>query len=139
MRTRIQFILSGILMLGLISCSKDNDPAPNSSIEGLWVGTYSVDGYPNLGQQYFSYVIKPDGTLINDTKSNNTQNLCVGTWTLNGTTLSGSYKVVYGESVNINITQTSTATWDKSGKLTGSFQNTTIDNTTGTFTLTKVN
>jgi hypothetical protein len=139
MRTRIQFLLSGVLLLGLLSCSKDNDPAPNSNIEGLWVGTYAVDGYPNLGQQYFSYVIKADGTLVTDSKGSGKQNLCTGTWILNGTTVAFSYAVVYSQAGDEGIVQTSTATWDKASKLTGAYQNSNGDNSTGTFTLTKVN
>ena len=139
MRTRIQSILTGILLLGLLACSKDNDPVTDAKIEGLWIGTYSVDGFPNLGQQYFSYVIKPDGTLINDTKSNNNQNLCVGTWALTGTTLTATYEVVYGEAANIGIEQLSTATWEKSGKLTGTWQNPINASQKGTFTVTRVN
>ena len=138
MRTRIQFILSGIMLLGLLSCSKDNDPAPESKIEGLWIGTYTVDQTPSAGQQYASYSIKPDGTMISDSKNIGVQNICIGTWTLTGTTLSSSYHVIYGDSQNIDITQTITATWDKSGKLTGTWENNDTGHYTGTFTMTRV-
>jgi len=140
MRTRIQFILPGILLLGLLSCSKDNDdPATPSKIEGLWIGTYTVDQTPGAGQQYASYSIKPDGTMISDSKNIGVQNLCIGTWTLTGTTFSSSYHVIYGDSQNIDITQTVTATWDKSGKLTGTWENDDAGHYTGTFAMTRVN
>ena len=139
MRTRIQLILSGILLLGLLSCSKENDPATQSKIEGLWIGTYTVDQTPSAGQQYASYAIKPDGTMISDSKNIGVQNICIGTWTLTGTTLSSSYHVIYGDSQNIDITQTIIATWDKSGKLTGTWENNDTGHYTGTFTMTRVN
>jgi hypothetical protein len=140
MRTRIQFILSGILLLGLLSCSKDNDdPATTSKIEGLWIGTYTVDQTPSAGQQYASYAIKPDGAIISDSKNMGVQNICIGTWTLTGTALFSSYHVIYGDSQNIDITQTIIATWDKSGKLTGTWENNDTGHYTGTFTMTRVN
>ena len=139
MRTRIQLILSGMLLLGLLSCSKDNDPPTQSKIEGLWIGTYTVDQTPSAGQQYASYAIKPDGTMISDSKNIGVQNICIGTWTLTGTILSSSYHVIYGDSQNIDITQTITATWDKSGKLTGTWENNDTGHYTGTFTMTRVN
>ena len=126
------------MLLGLLSCSKDNDPAPESKIEGLWIGSYTVDQTPSAGQQYASYSIKPDGTMISDSKNIGVQNICIGTWTLTGTTLSSSYHVIYGDSQNIDITQTITATWDKSGKLTGTWKNNDTGHYTGTFTMTRV-
>jgi len=139
MRTRIQFILSGIFLLGLLSCSKDNDPATQSKIEGLWIGTYTVDQTPSAGQQYASYSIKPDGTMISDSKNIGVQNICIGTWTLTGTTFSSSYHVIYGDSQNIGITQTITATLDNTGKLSGTWVNNDSGNYSGTFTMTRVN
>jgi hypothetical protein len=139
MRTRIPFILSGILLLGLFSCSKDNDPATQSKIEGLWIGTYTVDQTPSAGQQYSSYIFKPDGTMISDSKNIGVQNLCVGTWTLTGTTLTSSYQVVYGDPQNIGITQTITATLNNTGKLSGTWENNDTGNYSGTFTMTRVN
>ena len=139
MRTRIQLILSGILLLGLLSCSKDNDPATQSEIEGLWIGTYTVDQTPGAGQQYASYAIKPDGTMISDSKNIGVQNICIGTWTLNGTAFASSYQVIYGDSQNIDITQTVTGTLDNTGKLSGTWQNNDTGHYTGTFTMTRVN
>ena len=140
MRTKLQSILTGILLLGLLSCSKDKDPAPvtPSSIEGLWIGTYTVDQTPSAGQQYFSYAIKPDGTMISDSKNIGVQNLCIGTWTLTGTNFSSSYHVIYGDGQNLDITQTSTATFDKTGKLSGTWANDDAGHYTGTFTMTRV-
>jgi len=132
-----------IAIFQVSSCKKaDAQPttAKNYPIEGLWIGTYTVDGEPGLGDQYFSFVIKPGGTIINDTKGGGVQHLGVGTWALNGTILTCSFTCVYGISSNIGITETSTATWDKAGKLTaGIWKNIPPLNGSGTITLTRVN
>jgi hypothetical protein len=130
------------LLFQMTSCKKANaqTPATNYPIQGLWTGTYTVDGSPSLGSQYFSFIIKPDGTMINDTKYLGVQNLAPGTWTLSGHTLSCTYTNVYGQSAHIGVTETSTATWDETGTLTtGIWQNTSPLSGSGTFTLTRVN
>ena len=126
----------------LPGCEKDDDdpdPTP-ATIEGLWIGTYSVDGMPGEGLQYYSLVIKPDGTVINDTKGVNQQHLAPGTWTLTGNSFTCTTTCVYGVPVNIGITQTHTATFDKTnGTLTGGvWENVPPKVGSGTFTLTKV-
>jgi len=131
------------LTMGLASCEKDSndqDPTP-ASIEGLWVGTYAIDGQPQWGLQYYSLIIKPDGTVINDTKGLNVQYLAIGNWTLTGNTFTCNTEVVYGSSFNMGSTQTHTATFDRT---TGTIINgtwTDVDtpgHNTGTFTVTKV-
>ena len=132
-----------LLTIFLPGCEKDDDdpnPTPDT-IEGLWIGTYSVDGMPGEGLQYYSLVIKPDGTVINDTKGSNTQHLAIGAWTLTGNSFACTTTVVYGLPNNIDVTQTHTATFDKAnGTITnGIWTNIgTPSNMTGTFTLTKV-
>jgi len=126
-------------ILSFTGCSKDKDPQTTSKIEGLWIGTYTVDQTPSAGQQYASYVIKPDGTMISDSKNIGVQNICIGTWTLTGATLSSSYHVIYGDSQNIGITQTITGTLDNTGKISGTWANNDTGNYTGTFTMTRVN
>ena len=139
MRSFLKILAATTFMVIMFSgCTKDNDPQTNATIEGLWIGTYTVDGYPNLGQQYFSFIIKPDGTMINDTKAENKQHIALGTWTLTGNAFSSSFKCIYGLPVNIGITETSTATLDKAGKLTGTWSNIAPLTGGGTITLTKV-
>src|SRR4030095_11345771 len=124
----------------LPACEKDSDdpdPTP-ATIEGLWIGTYTVDALPGSGQQYYSLVIKPDGTVINDTKGGNQQHLSIGTWTLTGNSFTCTTTCVYGLQINIGTIQTHTATFDKAN---GTFTNGTwvdIDtppNNSGTFTM----
>ena len=123
-------------------CEKDSDDPDTSSnsIEGLWIGSYTADGFPNLGQQYYSLIIKPDGTVINDTEAENEQHLAPGTWTLTGDSFTCTTTCVYGFPVNIGVTQTHTATFDKTnGTLTnGVWENVPPKVGSGTFTLTKV-
>jgi hypothetical protein len=134
--------LALFILLGYTSCTKDNDPQPESTypIEGLWIGTYIVDGYPNLGQQYYSFVIKPDGTIINDSKGENKQHIALGTWSLSGNAFSSSFTCVYGFPVSIGIKQTITAIFDDTGKLSGTWSNVApAVVSSGTFTLSRVN
>ena len=130
-----------LVLFQMSSCKKADAETPKTyPIEGLWIGTYAVDGQPSLGQQYFSFIIKPDGTMIADTKWASDQHLAPGTWTLNGNILSCSFTCVYGLPTNIGITETSTATWDNTGKLSsGVWKNVYPLSGSGTFTLTRIN
>ena len=137
-----KFIVLVCFLCQIISCKKDPTPATTVTkypIQGLWIGTYTVDGQDKLGAQYFSFIIKPDGTLIADTKGDNQQHLSVGTYTLNGSTLNCTFTCVYGIQSNIGITETSTATWDKTGKLLGTWKNIPQNSGSGIITLTRVN
>jgi hypothetical protein len=129
------------LLFQMVSCKKAQaQTAATYPVQGLWVGTYTFDGQPGLGEQYFSFVIKPDGTMINDTKFSNQQHLSVGTWSLNGNILSCTFTNIYGIAQTIGTPQTSTATWDNKGKLTsGIWRNTGSTGGSGTFTLARVN
>jgi hypothetical protein len=135
-------VLASILFQ-MSGCKKDDGQVTNPStsypIQGLWIGTYTVDGQSGSGEQYFSFIIKPDGTLIADTKEGTQQHLANGTWTLSGTTLSCSFTCVYGFPSNIGITETSTATWDKTGKLTGTWKNIPPRTGSGVIKLTRIN
>lgn len=140
--TLIVSVFLSILIFPIGSCSKENTPANTAGaypIEGLWIGTYKVDGRTDFGEQYFSFAIKPDGTMVADTKGANVQHLSTGTWTLNGTTLACTFTCVYGISFNVGIVENTTATWDKAGKLTGTWKNVAPLTGSGTFTLTRVN
>ena len=133
-----------ILLFTGISCTKETttDPTtPTYSIQGLWIGTYTVDGQAALGQQYYSFIIKPDGTMIGDSKGSTPaqQHITLGTWTLTGTTLSCAFTCVYGASATIGLNQTVTSTWNNTGKLTGTWKNVSGPTASGTFTMTRVN
>lgn len=129
------------ILFQMTSCKKaeaQTTTPGNFPIEGLWVGTYTVDGQPGLGNQFFSFSIKPDGTMVNDTKGAGQQHLAPGTWSLTGTTLTCTFTCVYGTPANVGVTEATTLTWDKTGKLTGTWRNVPASGT-GTITLTRIN
>jgi len=136
----VLLVFSISIVLFQLSCKKQAVAQPGTpSIQGLWTGTYTVSGQPELGQQYFSLIIKPDGTMIADTKGENTQHLAPGTWSLSGNQLTCNYTCVYGLPANVGITEIAIATWDKTGKLTGTWKNDPDTQGAGEITLTKVN
>jgi hypothetical protein len=123
----------------MTSCKKaEAQPSGTSRIEGLWIGTYAIEGQPELGKQYFSLIIKPDGTMISDTKFADQQHLSIGNWQMTGVTLNCSFTCVYGIPQNIGITETSTANLNN-GKLEGTWSNVPPLTGTGAISLTKVN
>lgn len=125
----------------ITSCKKATAQTTSLSypIQGLWIGTYTVDGQSSVGEQYFSFIIKPDGTIIADTKWGTQQHLAIGTWTLTGSTFNCSFTCVYGSQSNIGVTETSSASWDKAGKLVGNWKNTPPNSGTGNITLNRIN
>ena len=140
--TSFLLLLATIVLVQMSGCTKP-DPAPVTNktfpIEGLWIGNYTVNGEAGLGQQYYSFVIKPDGKMIADTKGANQQHLSIGNWTLNGTTLTTNHTCVYGISFNVGVVQTTTATWANTGKIIGTWSHVAPASGSGTFTLTRVN
>src|SRR5438874_11292432 len=67
--------------------TKNQQLPPVYSIQGLWIGSYTDDGLPNQGPQYFSFSIKPEGNLAVEAHPNGTIYFATGTWTLKGDTL----------------------------------------------------
>jgi hypothetical protein len=128
-------------ILSFSSCEKENpEPLkPTYPIEGLWIGTYAVDALPQEGSTYFSFIIKPGGNLIVESHSQGSQLLATGTWILNADTLKCNY--VYPSPVQgYPVTQTATAIYSNSGKLTsGIWKNVSAPGGTGKFTMDRVN
>jgi hypothetical protein len=138
----IAIAIAGTLFLGTLGCEKELEPDPvkEKSILGLWVGTYEVDNMKEAGKQYYSLIIKPDGTVIIDTKGDSKQHLGVGNWIMKGDTLVCTTSIVYGLSSNMSVVQTHSAIFDKwAGKLmNGVWKDEPPLNLTGTFVVTKV-
>jgi hypothetical protein len=112
----------------------------NSPIEGLWIGTYTQNGQPQLGERYFSLAIRPGGTMISDGKVGKTDtNLSTGTWTLTGDTLKCSFTCVYGLQNNVGVLQSYIAILDQTGKLTGKWNNFLSPASSGVINLRRVN
>ncbi|MDB5199926.1 MAG: hypothetical protein JWO92_1889 [Chitinophagaceae bacterium] len=136
---KIAFLLPTlILSLLIISCKKD-PVTPTYPIQGLWIGTYQVTGQPGLGNQYLSYIIKPDGTILVESEGAGAKYYSRGIWTLSGTTFTSTYTSFSYPAGVSSATQTSTATFSNSGNLTGGTWANTGTAVSGTFTLTRVN
>ncbi|HEY5393494.1 MAG TPA: hypothetical protein VIJ57_15325 [Hanamia sp.] len=137
--------IASLLVLSQITSCKKADPTPTTSysIEGLWIGTYTDDQNSKSGAQYFSFVIKPDGTMIVDSKVDGQQYLAVGNWALNGSGFTASYTYVYGSTsaTNVGTSQSVTATWNNKEKISSGIWKNVIPSNgeTGTFTMTKTN
>lgn len=125
----------------ITSCKKATAQTTSLSypIQGLWIGTYTVDGQSSIGEQYFSFIIKPDGTMIADTKGASEQHIAIGTWNLTGTSLTCTYHYIYGSASNTGVTQTASMIWDKAGKLSGTWSNGSSTSGAGKVTISRIN
>ena len=144
MKTKISLTIVSFIFVLILSCTKETTtiptpcPTPTYPIQGLWIGTYSVDQLPSQAPQYFSYVIKPDGTIICESVGASQKYYSAGTWTITGTAFTSTYTSFSYPSGQGPATQTASATYDNSGKLTtGIWRNSPISS--GTFTMTRVN
>jgi len=150
MKNRLNKILLKLfLMLFVIGtqlgCTKNNTttctPTP-TSILGLWAGTAITSG--GSTPQYFSIIVKADGTIISDTKTSSnlsSQYFSVGSWTLNGNLFTYSITNVYGNipPSYIGQTQTGSATFSaETGNLTNGIWTNPSPFSSGTFSVSKV-
>jgi len=133
------------LVFQISSCTKAaTETSTTTSIQGLWIGTATSNG-SNLPPQYFSLIVKPDGSIISDTKTQgnlNSQYLSVGTWTLSGNNFSYSITNVYGNTTPsyLGQTQNGTATFSATNAtLTSGIWVNPGSTSSGTFSLTKAN
>jgi hypothetical protein len=107
----------------------------HGSIHGLWIGTYLVNNL-NQPEQYFSYIIKPDGTILVESKSPGKSYLAKGTWKLEGKNFSAEYTYLVCPEDAVGVSQTATATYDPKGKLkNGTWED---QYNTGTFKMEEV-
>ncbi len=150
MKNRLNgILLKSILMIFVIGtqlgCTKNNTTNSTStptSILGLWAGTAITTG--GTTPQYFSLIVKADGTVISDTKTSSnlsSQYFSVGTWALNGNTFTYSITNVYGNTLPsyVGQTQTGIATFSsQTGNLTNGSWTNPSPFSSGTFTVTKV-
>ena len=115
----------------------DTNPNP---IVGLWVGTFQIDNAPSLGPYYYSYNLFADSTLVQQGGAPNGQIWAgKGTWSLKSGT-AWSAAVTNTDMGSPSWAQTITATYDSVGGTlsTGKWKFTSGGNTTGTFTLKRV-
>ena len=150
MKNRLNgILLKSILMLIVIGtqlgCTKNNttnNTSTPTSILGLWAGTAITTG--GTTPQYFSLIVKADGTIISDTKTSSnlsSQYFSVGTWTLSGNLFTYSITNVYGNTLPsyVGQTQTGSATFSsETGNLTNGSWINPSPLSSGTFTVVKV-
>ena len=90
------FALLLILGSSFVACKKDDNDKPGSNPDaapfiGKWTGTF---GYDNSNSGYFFAInVKADGVIQELNASGVAKGQ--GTWTLQGTTLKGSYKMLF--------------------------------------------
>ena len=131
------FFLSALSQVS--TCKKENVDK-SYPIEGLWIGTYKYDARTssNRQAQYFSFIIKPGGSLLVESHDDEVDYFAKGSWTLTDNTIHFNY--VYTSSVfGIPLSQSASATFKKSGKLeSGKWNNVSNANEKGTFTMERV-
>jgi hypothetical protein len=103
--------LVAMLTLFLVSCSKDEVPAPTYPMEGLWVGKYgNGTAAPTSG---FSMVIETGGKItVADGDNITTSSKAAGTWTVTGNVFKATYTYTSGSTFSIQ------ADWSNDGKMT---------------------
>lgn len=107
-----------VITLFLISCKKDCDtPTPTYPIEGLWIGTYTVDNLPSQGSLYYSFIIKPNGEVLTEGKGGDgVTYYAAGTWELTDNTFTATYTSINFK--GLPVQQSATATFSNTGTLT---------------------
>ena len=124
----LRFLLATVLASALFfsSCTKEADTTPAETteptypVEGLWLGTYTVNGQTSQGSLFYSFAVYPDGTLFTKgTGADGKTYYSTGTWTWQ----SSRSNIFVGTITTINsgglpITQRITATWSNKGVMT---------------------
>jgi hypothetical protein len=124
-----------VLTFQISGCKKDC-PAPTTTtypIQGLWIGTFSVDAIPGQGSLFYSFVVYPDGTLLTKGKGGDGKfYYSSGTWTLSSSNVfSGTITSFVTPNSGSPVTQSITATYANSGTLVDGVWNDT-NNPNGT-------
>jgi len=107
-----------LLSTAFVACKKDkastsNDPNAQKFF-GKWVGTYGFDS--DVTGYYFSLNIKSDGTFQELNSSGVAKGQ--GSWTMQGNTLRGNYKMLFSPYNEYTVLATVNST---TGKIEGSW------------------
>lgn len=110
-----------------------------ASIQGLWIGTYTVAQFPSQGSLYYSFIIKPNGVLLTESLGGNGATFyATGTWSLTGSSF--TYSIT---SVSTGVRQTGSFVYNTTTGLlsSGTWQDVNSSaNNTGAFAgMTKIN
>ena len=122
---KIKFLLATVLActMFLSSCTKQAGPVTAVTtypVEGVWLGTFSVNGSTDQKSYFYSFVIYPDGTMsTKSTGADGKAYYSAGTWAWQ----LSSNNIFVGTVTTMNsgglpITQRITATWSKTGVMT---------------------
>jgi hypothetical protein len=112
-------LLCCLLALFTVACKKENDPpAKTYELTGLWMGTYTTDQFSQNPPYNFSFIIKPGGDLLTESKvASGATYYSKGTWTLTGDTVRCTYTSI--NFPNVNVTQSAKLVYNKTnGTLT---------------------
>jgi hypothetical protein len=99
-----------ILLLQLTSCKKavgqttPDCPTPIYPVEGLYVGTYSVNSLPGQGNLYYTFVVFPNGDLLTkNVVANGDTVYQKGSWTMSNDSFNATIATFSTPSVIQNI------------------------------------
>lgn len=145
MKTKLISALFLVTLLAVSSCQKDDTSStpgtPTYPVEGLWIGTFTVDNNPSQSGTYFySYAVYPDGSiLVKSMPADGNTYYSTGKWTLTDT---NEFSATF-TSMNFNgaqVTQRITATFSDAGKMTdGVWVDMKNANQTGKLSMQRVN
>ncbi|MEX6686097.1 hypothetical protein QTN47_01245 [Danxiaibacter flavus] len=110
MKSRLcSLLLLSFLTISFYSCKKDTDKPYPTTIEGLWIGTYTVNELTQ-DPQFYSFSIKPGGDILVEGKGgDDVTYYSAGTWKLSNDTLKAE---IHSINVNVKVTQSLTAIFD---------------------------
>src|SRR5690242_12057997 len=111
-------ILSAIACLIMfLSCSKET--VKKYPIEGLWIGTYTVNSAPTQPAHFASLVIYPDGSIVTKTGAEDGKDhYSSGTWTVSTDNVFSATIITFSpNSGSTAVTQKIQANYSPAGKL----------------------
>jgi len=124
-------LLAAVALTGFVSCKKDNDDvSKQTTIEGLWVGTYVNNASGN--NFFYSFNIKAGGVIEEINSSG--QSLGQGTWKLENDILTATYQWTGGSKYSVLA-----AFYKDKGQLLGDWGYGSNTTNGGTWQMTKSN
>jgi hypothetical protein len=121
MRIR-NFALALVSTVFILSCTKDDDDTtppvpPTYPVEGLWVGTYTVDGQGPTTYPY-AFSFQPNGVVVASGQGDNgTIYVSTGTYTVVDSVIKADYKTVNYDR-GYQVSQKATLRYHSDGTIT---------------------
>ncbi len=114
--------LFAFTLILLTACKKDNpSPTTNQSIypiEGLWIGTYTVDNLTSQGSLSYNFYIKPGGKILTESLGGDGKGYYAsGTWAISGSDFTATI-LTFASGTSAPVTQSISATFSNEGTLT---------------------